>query len=158
MSANANDVVCTLYERCDRESRHLAEIRDEMKNLSESYFRYCDLRSEREKVRTLLVKIYGVLGVFSPKVTPEFAMEISPQPLMSDEIRRDLKIWEILELFLSAKDDKASVGDFEGFLFFLGIESKPQAIESAIKTHPELFETHKEGRDKFLTLRTSKEV
>jgi hypothetical protein len=67
MSANANDVVCNLWSRCDRESRHLAEIRDEMKNLSESYFRYCELRGERERVRARLVKIYGVLGVFSPK-------------------------------------------------------------------------------------------
>jgi len=153
MSAKANDVVCTLYDRFLRECRQLTEIRDEMKNISDAYFRYCDLRGERERVRALIVRIHGVLGKYSPSVSPEFAKEISPRPVMSDETRRDLKIWEILELFLSAKEDKASIVDFQGFLSFMEIDATPQAVESAIKVHPELFETHKEGRDKFLSLR-----
>jgi len=62
MSAKANDVVCTLYDRFLRECRHLTEIRDEMTKHSDAYFRYSDLRGERERVRALIVKIHGVLG------------------------------------------------------------------------------------------------
>lgn len=158
MSAKANDVVCTLYHRFDHECRHLAEISDEMNKLSKAYFRYSDLRRERERVRAHIVKIHGVLGKFSPKVTPEFAKEISHRPVMSDETRRDLKIWEILELFLSAKEGKASIRDFQGFLSFMEIDATPQAVESAIKVHPEMFETNVEGREKFVTLRMAEEA
>ena len=158
MSAKANDVVCTLRDRFLRECRHLTEIRDEMNRLSELYFRYCDLRGERERVRALIVRIHGVLGKYSPPVSPEFAKEISHRPVMSDETRRDLKIWEILELFLSAKEGKASIRDFQGFLSFMEIDATPQAVESAIKVHPELFETQTEGREKFLALRIAGEA
>jgi hypothetical protein len=158
MSAKANDVVCTLYDRFLRECRHLTEIRDEMNKLSDAYFRYCDLRGERERVRALIVKIHGVLGEYSPPVSPTFAKEISPLPVMSDETRRDLKIWEILELFLSAKEGKTSIRDFQGFLSFMEIDATPQAVESAIKVHPELFETKMQGREKFLTLRIAEEA
>jgi hypothetical protein len=157
MSAKANDVACTLIHRFERECRHFTEIHDEMKKLSDTYFRYCDLRRERERVRTLIVRIHGVLGKYSPPVSPEFGKEISHQPLMSDETRRDLKIWEILELFLSAKEGKSSVRDFQGFLSFMEIDATPQAVESAIKVHPELFETTLEGREKFLKLRVAEE-
>jgi hypothetical protein len=155
MSARANDVVCTLYHRFLRECRRFTEIRDEMEKHSDAYFRYCDLRRERERVRAVIVRVHGVLGKFSPPISSEFAKEISFRPLMSDETRRDLKIWEILELFLSAKEDKASLGDFQGFLSFTEIDATPQAVESAIKVHSELFETHGEGRERLLTLRTS---
>lgn len=158
MSAKANDVVCTLIDRFLRECRHLTEIRDEMKNISDAYFRYCDLRGERERVRDLIVRIHGVLGKYSPPVSPEFAKEISHRPVMSDETRRDLKIWEILELFLSAIEGKAPIRDFQGFLSLMEIDATPQAVESAIKVHPELFETKMEGREKFLTLRMAEEA
>jgi len=158
MSAKANDVACTLYHRFERERRHFTEIRDEMERLSDNYFRYCDLRGERERVRALIVRIHGVLGKYSPPVSPDLAKEISPRPMMFDETRRDLKIWEILELFLSANEGKASIRDFQCFLSLMEIDATPQAIESAIKVHPELFETQTEGRQKFLTLRAAAEV
>ena len=69
-----------------------------------------------------------------------------------------MKIWEILELFLSAKEGKASIRDFQGFLSFMEIDATPQAVESAIKVHPELFETQTEGREKFLALRIAGEA
>jgi hypothetical protein len=158
MNAKANDVACTLHDRFLRECRHLTEIRKEMKKHSDAYFRYCDLRVERERVSALIVKIHGVLGKFSPPVTPEMATEISPRPLVSDETRLDLKIWEVLELFLASIEGKASVREFQDFLSFMDLDATSQAIESAVKVHPELFETQMEGREKFLKLKTARGV
>jgi len=124
-----------------------------MARLSEAYFRYLDLLHEQEQIRTRILKIFGVLGVHSPDVSPSLAKLISPKKINSNEVRQELKIWEILELFLSALDDKATVSDFKSFLYLLDIKATSQAIESAIKAHPELFEEHTKGREKFLTLR-----
>ena len=56
--------------------------------------------------------------------------------MMSDETRRDLKIWEILELFLSAKEDKASIVDFQSFLSFMEIDATPQAVDPRSRYTP----------------------
>ena len=151
--SRANHVAGELFARFNRECKRLAANRNEMAHLSESYFRYLDLLHEQEQVRTRILKIFGVLGVHSPEVSPSFAKLISPVEINSDEVRRELKIWEILELFLSALDDKATVSDFKSFLCLLDIKATSQAIESAIKAHPELFAEHTKGQEKFLTLR-----
>jgi hypothetical protein len=73
----------------------------------------------------------------------------------SAKVRDKLKLWEILHLFLSAADNKATLGDFRDFLFKLDLKERatPQAIESAIKTHPDLFEEVTESGQRFLLLR-----
>ncbi len=79
------------------------------------------------------------------------------EPISSSDVRDRLKLWEILELFLSAVDNKATVGDFRNFLLSLDIKEgrepiSVQAVNSAIKTHPEIFEEMSEGGQRFVML------
>ena len=92
MSAKANDVVCTLYDRFLRECRQLTEIRDEMKNISDAYFRYCDLRGERERVRALIVEIHRCREVFAVGFARVRKGDISP----TRDVRRDATRFEDL--------------------------------------------------------------
>jgi len=148
-----------MYRRFLHECKLLRTNEKELKRLADAYFRYRDLLHEQQRIRALILKIFGVLGVQSPDVTPDLARLISPKPITSLEVREDLqlKLWEVLELFLASLDDKATVADFRDFLFKLDwpAPATAQAVDSAVKAHPELFEEKTEGREKFLTLKES---
>ncbi len=151
--------ICSLYRRFAHECKRLRANERELKKLSQAYFRYRDLLHEQRNVRNQILKIFGVLGVQAPDVTPELASLIFPKPTNSLEVRRnlELKLWEVLELFLSSMDNRATVGDFQDFLRTLdwSAAATAQAVDSAIKSHPDLFEEEFEGREKFLVLKES---
>lgn len=154
---DANHAIYSMYRRFLRECRRLRANERELKKLSDAYFRYRELLHEQQQIRILILKIFGVLGVHSPDVTPELAQLISPCPVTSLEAQEKLKLWEVLELFLSSVDRRATVTDFRDFLFKLGwpVEVTAQAVDSAVKAHPDVFKEELDGREKFLTLKTS---
>ncbi len=166
MTPKANRAISSLYERFCHEHKRFNANQHEMEKLSESYFRYRDLLHEQREVSARMLRIFGVLGVYSPDTSIGLAHEInringtSPgEAISSSDIRNRLKLWEILELFLSAVDGKATIGDFRNFLFSLGIREgveliSTQAVNSSIKTHPEIFEETSEGGQKFIMLRS----
>jgi hypothetical protein len=155
----AMHAILSLSRRFMHECKRLRTNERELKKLSDAYFRYRDLLHEQGEIRAQILKIFGVLGVQAPDVTPELASLIAPKPINSLEVRRDLelKLWEVLELFLSSVDNRATVGEFQGFVRTLDWRSvaTAQAIDSALKSHPELFEEEFEGREKFLVLKES---
>lgn len=155
MSSKANRAILALIDQFNAECKKLSAGQKEMSKLAPAYFRYRDLLDRQEQFRDRLVKIFGVLGKFSPDVSPEFAKQISPIPIRSEDVRKDLKIWEIFGLFLSALDGEATIGHFRSFLLHLDIEATPQAIESAIKAHPELFDESKENGERVFRLKRS---
>jgi hypothetical protein len=166
MSVKAHHAITSLYQRCFQELKQFSANHREMEKFSEAYFRYRDLLREQRERAPRILKIFGVLGVYSPDTSEELAHEIkrtigvpASEPISSSDIRDRLKLWEILELFLSAVDDKATIGDFRDFLFSLGIREgveliSTQAVNSALKTHPEIFEEASEGGQKFIMLRS----
>lgn len=148
-----------MYRRFLRECKRLRANEKELKKLSDAYFRYRDLLHEQQQIRALILKIFGVLGVHSPNVTPDLARLISPAPITSLDVREELhlKLWEVLEVFLSSLDDRVTVTDFRDFLFTLDwpVRVSAQAVDSAVKAHPELFEEKLDGREKFLVLKAA---
>jgi hypothetical protein len=153
MSAKANSAILALFDQFNAECKKLSANRKEMSELAASYFRYRDLLDQQERIRYRIVKIFGALGKFSPDVSSDFAKLISPKPIDSEDVRRELRVWELFELFLSALDGKATIGEFRSFLFQLDIEATSQAIESAIKAHPELFEESRVNGERVFCLR-----
>jgi hypothetical protein len=166
MAITANRAITSLYLRFSHECRRFSANQREMEKLSDAYFTYRDFLHEQERRATRIVKMFGVLGVYSPDTSAKLTLEIksalgvsASDQISSSDVRDRLKLWEILELFLSAVDDKATVGDFRSFLFSLDIKEgrepiSTQAINSAIKTHPELFEEIAENGQRFLAIRS----
>lgn len=174
MSAIAHHAINSLFSRFVYDCKRFRSNQEELRKLAEPYFRYRDLLHEQERTCDDIVKIFGVLGVHSPDVSEDLAKLISsgisqsladliytdvaqvePITINSAKVRDHLKLWQILELFLSSVDNQATLSDFRSFLFELDMKDKatPQAIESAIKTHPELFEERVEGGQRFFLLR-----
>jgi len=139
MNAKANHVVCTWYHEFVKDCSRISAIQREKEKLYDGYKRYRGLLREEEETRDRLIKSFGILGKYSPGFSEGTAKLLWRIPLNSSEVRRELRIWEILELFLSVKDDKVTVNEFQGFLSYVEIDASAQAIDSAIKSHPELF-------------------
>src|SRR5258708_18588992 len=152
MAITADRAITSLYLRFSHECRRLRANQREMEKLSDAYFTYRDFLHEQERRATRIVKMFGVLGVYSPDTSAKLTLEIksalgvsASDQISSSDIRNRLKLWEILELFLSAVDNKATVGDFRSFLFGLDIKEGHEPISTqtahpAIKTHPALLE------------------
>jgi hypothetical protein len=166
MSIPANRAISSLFHRFYHECKRFKANQREMETLSDAYFRYRDLLREQQQGATRIVKMFGVLGVFSPDTSVKLAEEIKralgipeSDQINSSDVRNGLKLWEILELFLSAVDNRATIGDFKSFLIGLDIKEgsdliSSQAINSALKTHPELFGEISEKGQKFIVLRS----
>jgi hypothetical protein len=155
MSQDANDVVCSLYDRAADELIRLKKNQAELKSLANAYFRYCSLLEEQSRLRISIITIFGVMGKFFPDVGPETANLISRLPLNSDDVRKKLRLWEVLKLYLETVRRPDTIGRFRSFLGFLDlyeIPNTPQAIDSAIRTHPELFKEIKRGNNRLIEM------
>jgi hypothetical protein len=157
MNNNANDATCSLIHRALYECKSFFVLQREMEKLAEAYFRYRDLQEEQNRKRELILNLLGVLGKFFPSesLTPESAKLIDPHEISSSEKRKQLKLWEVLKLYLESVDRPASMSQFRDFLYCLDLDeisATPQAIESAIKTHADLFRIDSSGRERLIVL------
>ncbi len=160
MNTDANDAICSLIHRALHEGKKFFALQREIDELSAAYFRYRDLRQEQTQVRHLILDLFGVLGKFFPSesFTPESAKLIDPYGIGSSEMRKRLKLWQILKLYLEAVDGAATMAQFRDFLRWLDLDdisATPQAIESAIKTHSELFRVESPGKERLVALRAA---
>ena len=143
-----------MYHQFVRDCRRIKDIQQEKEGTFDAYSRYRTLMREEAETRERLLRTFGVLGKFSPdNISLSTKNLITRAPMSSSEIRNQLKIWEILEAYLSASDDKSTIVDFQRFLSFVEIDASPQAIESAIKAHPELFEVSASDGDRCVILK-----
>jgi hypothetical protein len=150
------DAIYSLYRRFMHECRILKDNERDLKRLAPAYLSYRELLERQQRTRSTIIKIFGVLGVHAPEVTQETKRLISPiKDVHSETVREGLRLWEVLQLFLSATEGKATIAQFQDFLFELGwTVPTPQAIDSAIRSHPELFEESSDGKRRFLVLRS----
>jgi hypothetical protein len=157
MSAKANQAVCSLYHQTVYDIREFVNNQKKMEKLEDSYFRYAECLQVDLRLRERLRRRYGLMGVHFPSefVTEETAKKLSPlDKTSSGEVRKDFKLWEFLEDFLSVAGE-ATYSQFSSFLYHLSFpEPSSQSVASAIRTHPELFEERTEGGDRFIKLRS----
>jgi hypothetical protein len=136
-------------EDCARLKRNDAEFR----KLASAYFRGRELLQHQSDLRDRILRTFGILGVHSPGVSEQLARLISPVERNSEDVRANLRLWEILQTFLSGVE-QATIADFRSFLRTLNLPvASPQAVDSAVKAHPAVFEVATQGRDKILMLR-----
>jgi hypothetical protein len=140
MSSRSTHAVLSLRRRFQHECEQFTRNQMEMEKIEDAYFRYRGLLHEQEETRRNIVRIFGTLGVQSPDVSRKFAEAVALPD--SRTIRQDdLKLWEMIELFLAALDDTATINEIKRFLTDMKMSGiTAQAINSAIKTHPETFE------------------
>src|ERR1700734_185605 len=104
MSEVANQAICEIYDRTVYEIKDFEKNLKEMEKLQVSYFRYADCARRDRQLRERLSRSYGLLGVHFPSefVSPETAAKLSPLDKQNtNEVRQDLRLWQILEDFLT---------------------------------------------------------
>jgi hypothetical protein len=157
MGNKSNHAICELYgEVCDlfRQFREISEERAAHEG-DPRYRNY--LLQEQEHIRSRIMKRFGVLGKHFPDVSPELGKLISPEQISSSEFRaKHLCLEDTLEIFLRATQGRAMVREFESFITDVDLHEFPtteDAIDSAVKAHPERFaELHEQG-EKFYVLK-----
>jgi hypothetical protein len=139
------DIAEQMKQRLMHEGKRIQVIRDEMKKLAESYNRYVDLQNEWNRREKRIRRIAAVL------------VEDSGQLMIpAKHLREELPLWEAMKEYLQYVPE-ARIAELEAF--FEGVmtmdNANRQAIESALKRHPEAFKTRKNKREKFISLRDS---
>lgn len=154
------DVKARMKERVVADSKRLQAIREEMTSLSAAYNRFVDLREEQLAREKRIQRLIAILG-------PEEYADLSKRdpapdyPLAScftaapDVLRQELPLWIAMQEYLGYVAE-ARIAEIESFFGMFGVEMltvNRQAIESALKRHPDVFKTKKRKREKFISLR-----
>jgi hypothetical protein len=85
---NASGAITCLYHEAAELCRHFAETNNQIRQIGDCNPCSSDLKCQLETLRTRILRLYGVLGVHSPDVSPTLANLISPDGINSSEYRR----------------------------------------------------------------------
>jgi hypothetical protein len=138
--------------RHEYEKMRAAEKR--MSDLAGCYNEYIDLRDETAKRRERVLRILALVG-FHGAPGDDATLEPAAALLVSSEkeLRANLPLWEAMQEYLSHVKE-ARIAEMESFFDSMGFhEGNRQAMESALKRHPEVFRTRKSKREKYVSLR-----
>src|SRR5260370_42226078 len=103
MSTRSQHAFSSLQSQFRHECKRFTENQEKMEKLSDAYFSYRHLLHEQEGLAALIRKIFGVLGVYSPDQTEQFADGLRlalglslKEPIGSSDVLDELHLWEIL--------------------------------------------------------------
>lgn len=128
---NASDAITWLYHEAAGLCRHFAEINDQIRQIGDGDPRASDLKCQLESLRTRIMRLYGVLGVFFPdNVSPSLAKLISPDGISLSEYRRKhLTLEEVFGTLADGLERKPGSADFSAFVTHLGIHELSNTSE-----------------------------
>jgi hypothetical protein len=142
-----------LLAACER----VRELREEQKTLASAYERYIILQKELKQQEKRIDRLAGLIG---PNLFLTAEME-DKSNMIGDtvethtsilQLRNELSLWEAMTEYLSYAEE-ARIQDVQTFLESFGITATREAIESALKRHPETFKTKKRGGTKLISLK-----
>ncbi len=150
------DVWSALAQRLDHQRIRLGKIRARRDELRAAYEEYRDLTREMEDRTESVKRIGGLLG---PKGLSGSRVDIRAiiqealdGSLPLDDLRKQLTLWEALFEYLSCVDE-AQVDDIRSFCTSVGVKTSRASLESALKTHANMFRIMKRGKQKWLALK-----
>jgi len=154
------DILEDMRQRLSHECKRVQAVREDMKGLAESYNRFLDLRDEWLRREKRIKRIVGVLGeaehgdMMREDKEPNYPITtvvLTP----ASELRKELPLWEAMKEYLQYVPE-ARIAEMEEFFGFFGVNmenANRQAMESALKRHPETFKIRKQKREKYISLK-----
>ncbi|SRR6266849_4274400 len=146
-----------MKERINQEYHQLKAIRKEMEKLASAYNRFTDLaeqkRQREQRIRTLMGLLpYDQHGV--PISDIDFVQAGESHIRRVRALKQELPIWKAIREYLRVTRS-AKVAEIGSFLVAVGFmrNVSRQAIESAVKRHPQSFRLAKRGKDKLVSLK-----
>jgi hypothetical protein len=142
-----------LVAACER----VRELRTEQKTLASAYERYNILQRELKQQEKRIDRLAGLIG---PKLflaaeiedTSDVIIDMVETHTTIDQLRNELSLWEAMVEYL-AYAEEARIQDIQTFLESFGFTASREAVESALKRHPETFKTKKRGGTKLVSLK-----
>jgi len=144
------DVAQALRQQWEDNQRELHRIRDEQNELRAAHIRYLNLEEEAKRKIVTLQRVGVLLGRQGDWDVEKEAKKLG---LDIDVIFADIALWEVLAEVLKLTGE-IRVVDLHLVLQEVYIESVTrQAMESAMRTHSELFKFRRSGREVFVSLK-----
>ncbi len=142
-----------LAAACER----VQEIRKEQDKLVSAHERYLVLQKELRQQERRIDRLAGLIG---PDLFLETELgdksDVIGETVESHtsirQLRDELALWEALQEYLLYAEE-ARIQDIQLFLDSFGIRASREAIESALKRHPETFKSRKRGGTKLVSLK-----
>jgi len=146
-----------LLAACER----VRELRIEQKTLASAYERYTLLQKELKQQEKRIDRLAGLIG---PNLFLAAEIEDTSNVIGDTvethtsilQLRNELSLWEAMVEYLSYAEE-ARIQDVQTFLESFGITASREAIESALKRHPETFKSKKRGGTKLVSLKKGSE-
>src|SRR5208282_1781953 len=153
------DVQEMMRQRLEHECASLQPLRKEMDKLASAYNRYVDLKGEIDSRGKRIQRLMAVLGVeyVDAKILAANDSAIAEEANLQghpDELRANFSLWRAIREYLLVIGGEAKVGDIQHFLEASNFDKcGRQAIESALRSHDNVFRVVKRGRDKYISLK-----
>jgi hypothetical protein len=142
-----------LVAACER----VRELRTEQKALASAYERYNLLQRELKQQEKKIDRLAGLIGpnLFLAAESEDnsgLIIDTVETHTTIDQLRNELSLWEAMVEYL-AYAEEARIQDVQTFLEGFKITASREAIESALKRHPETFKARKRSGTKFISLK-----
>ena len=151
------DAQRAIKQRLQTACERVQELRAEREKLAAAYERYTLLQKELTQQEKRIHRLAGLIG---PTVILAEELE-GKSTVIGDtieahasvyQLREELSLWEAMVEYL-AYAEEARIQDVQAFLESFKITASREAIESALKRHPETFQSKKRGGTKLISLK-----
>jgi hypothetical protein len=150
------DAVIGMKNRLRHECERMEKVRNEMASLAAEYNRFVDLRRELAERKERAERIMAVLGPHEVKILMKADKAVKSSIELgapAEYLRDELPLWEAMKEYLHHVSE-TRIQDMIVFFTSIGMKNaNRQAIESALRRHPDMFKTRKAGHEKFISLK-----
>jgi hypothetical protein len=147
------DIEKRLDQQYNEDARQLKRNYSEQNKLRPSVIRFNDLEREAKAREDRMARVVMLLGKDKFEDTRRELLkgkDVSKEIVtITDE---KLSLWVAMRAIMEQVTD-LQVVDLQDVLEYFKIKASRQAIESALASHKETFETKTRGRDKFVSLK-----
>ena len=157
---DSSEIAERMHQRLLHECRSMAASRERIKGDIEAYHRVKDEMEQALRREKRIYSILGVLGLHEVARIHEHEAELasaldSITTVSPTQLREKLSLWEAMKEYLQYVPE-ARIAEMEEFLNAARMpNANRQAMESALKRHSETFRTRKDGREKYISLRSN---
>ena len=152
------DALDAVKEQLTSECQRVQEIRDEKKKHAASYHRYVALQKELLQRAETIDELAGILGpddaykAMLANSSDAIGNTVEVHTSMGQH-RENLPLWKAIRWYVGYVGE-ARMNDVILFLAALKIEgANRNAVDSALRTHPETFVVRQKKREKYIALK-----
>ena len=147
------DIEKRLDQQYTEDARQLKKNYSEQNKLRPAVLRFNDLEREAKAREGRMARVVMLLGEEKFEDTRrELLKGLDVSREITTNTPEKLPLWLAMKAIVEQVSD-LQVVDLQDTLTHFGIDASRQAIESALASHKETFETKVRGRDKFVSLK-----